>query len=65
MPDTVRFSPCHGAEIYASLADGVLIGTCSSCGTAVIRMNPQSGQAEWLDGRSPWADVHEYDEAAP
>jgi len=47
-------SECCKAEIYGSLGDGVLIGTCAHCGKPVSRTNPFTGEAEWLDGESPW-----------
>ncbi|HZT98983.1 MAG TPA: hypothetical protein VFA10_04950 [Ktedonobacteraceae bacterium] len=47
-------SPCHQAVIEASLGDGVLIGSCSACGTNVVRVSPRTGKQEWLDGESPW-----------
>lgn len=46
---------CHpDAVINASLADGVLAGSCSVCGRWVVRVNPKTGQPEALEGRSPW-----------
>ena len=50
-----HLSPCCGAVIDASLADGVLLGSCSKCGKSVTRqrLDGRSG-AEWLDGNSPW-----------
>jgi hypothetical protein len=48
-------SPCHSAPIDASLGDGVLIGSCSQCYKTVIRINPTTGEQEWLDGKSPWS----------
>jgi hypothetical protein len=47
-------SECCGAKIYASLGDGVLIGSCAACDKIVCRMNPRTGRSEWLDGESPW-----------
>lgn len=47
-------SPCCDAKIDASLGDGVLIGSCSVCGKNILRLNPETGAQEWLDGRSPW-----------
>jgi hypothetical protein len=47
-------SPCCNARISASLADGVLTGSCDKCHKDVIRRNPETGQQEWLDGQSPW-----------
>jgi hypothetical protein len=47
-------SPCHDAKILLSLGDGVLIGSCESCGDSVVRRNPRTGVEEWLDGQSPW-----------
>jgi hypothetical protein len=41
-------------DLDASLSDGVLIGSCRVCGKAVVRRNPETGQEEWLGGRSPW-----------
>ena len=49
-------SPCCNVLIVASLGDGVVIGICSECGKDVIRLNPKTGQQEWLDGNSPWTD---------
>jgi hypothetical protein len=48
-------SECCGATIYASLGDGVLMGSCSACGDEVCRINPRTGTSEWLDGTSPWS----------
>jgi len=47
-------SLCCNAEIWASMGDGVLIGSCSNCGISVCRVNPKTGIAEWLNGKSPW-----------
>ncbi len=47
-------SPCCGVTIDCSRGDGVTMGSCSKCGVAVIRANPQTGVQEWLDGLSPW-----------
>jgi hypothetical protein len=52
----VTQSPCCGARLFASLGDGVLIGTCAACGVAAVRMNPKTGVDEWLDSKSPWTD---------
>jgi hypothetical protein len=49
-----RLSPCCQTTIWTASGDGVLIGSCSSCGQAVIRRNPRTGREEWLDGHSPW-----------
>jgi hypothetical protein len=49
-----RLSPCCQAAIWTASGDGVLIGSCSSCGQSVIRRNPHTGREEWLDGHSPW-----------
>ena len=50
----LRGSPCCGAKVEASLGDGVFIGSCSQCGGNVCRVNPRTGELEWLDGESPW-----------
>lgn len=47
-------SPCCSVNIDASLGDGVLIGSCSKCSQNVCRVNPRTGKAEWLEGKSPW-----------
>lgn len=47
-------SPCHQAVIWASIGDGVLIGSCSDCHENVKRINPRTGVEEWLDSNSPW-----------
>ena len=47
---------CRKAKIYSSLADGVLVGSCSKCGKNVVRLNPRTGQQEWLHGESPWTE---------
>jgi len=47
-------SPCHNAKIGFSLGDGVQIGSCQECYKDVVRINPQTGVEEWLDGKSPW-----------
>jgi len=51
---TKNRSPCCEAEIFGSLGDGVLIGTCSFCHKDVSRVNPRTGDGEWLDGQSPY-----------
>lgn len=48
-------SPCHQAPISASRGDGVVIGSCSTCGAAVCRLNPRTGVSEWLGAESPWS----------
>lgn len=45
---------CHDEPMDASLADGVMIGSCRAGGGPVIRVNPRTGKAEWLNGCSPW-----------
>lgn len=50
----MTLSPCHNEPLIASLGDGVMIGSCPICFAPVARINPQTGQAEWLDGSSPW-----------
>jgi hypothetical protein len=50
-------SPCHDAKILLSLGDGVLIGSCESCGDNVVRRNPGTGVEEWLDGHPPWTNA--------
>jgi hypothetical protein len=49
-------SPCCSATIDASLADGVMMGSCSKCHKPVVRMNRATGVQEWLDGESPWTE---------
>lgn len=49
-------SPCCSATIDVSLADGILVGSCSVCCKNVIRINPHTGVQEWLDGKSPWTN---------
>lgn len=46
-------SPCHHAPVDPSLGEGVIIGSCSACGQPVARVNPRTGNAEWLDGQDP------------
>ena len=43
-----KASKCCGAKIWASLGDGVLMGTCSKCMKTVCQVNPKSGKQEWL-----------------
>ncbi len=50
-------SPCCIAKIWVTRADGVMVGTCCECYKYVTRMNPVTGQLEWLDGHSPWTTV--------
>lgn len=57
IPKKHRISPCCNAVIDASRADGVLVGSCSSCGEDVLRIHPKTGKEEWLDGKSPWTDT--------
>jgi hypothetical protein len=47
-------SSCHQAIIDRSRRDGVRIGSCAFCGTAIVRSNPRTGAEEWLNGESPW-----------
>jgi hypothetical protein len=47
-------SECCTAPIDGSLSDGVLVGHCSKCSKSISRINPVTGKAEWLDGKSPW-----------
>ena len=47
-------SPCCNARVDFSLADGVQVGSCETCGKYVVRVNPRSGAEEFLDGESPW-----------
>ena len=56
---TVKESPCCGAKLYASLADGVLVGSCADCGRIVIRLNPKNDQYEDLRFHdcNPWYDI--------
>ena len=49
-------SPCCSAKIDGSRGDGVMVGSCSTCGTDIVRQNPKTGVEEWLDGKSPWTD---------
>lgn len=55
MSASKHLSPCHSAGIDFSLGDGVMIGSCGVCQQDVCRVNPQTGQHEWLDGESPWS----------
>ena len=55
MSDQLK-SSCCDATISASLADGVLVGSCSKCQSNLMRLNPQTGQTEWLDGAPPWTN---------
>lgn len=48
------FSECCSAVVYLTLGDGVLLGHCGTCNANVCRVNPRTGQNEWLDGASPW-----------
>ena len=47
-------SPCHHAALWSSLVDGVYAGSCSACFAFVVRLNPRTGEVEWLDGEPPW-----------
>ena len=47
-------SPCHWAVVYVSFQDNVRIGRCVFCGKGVVRINPETRNEEWLDGKSPW-----------
>ena len=47
-------SECCGATITATLGDGVLLGWCFGCKKPICRMNPRTGENEWLDNESPW-----------
>lgn len=50
-------SPCHEQPLTASLGDGVLIGSCPSCYSNIVRRNNRTGLVEWLDGQSPWTSA--------
>jgi hypothetical protein len=50
----LKCSPCCDDKIYASLGDGVLVGSCAKCGKDVIRKNPRTGKIELLNGESAW-----------
>ncbi len=39
-------SPCCDARIYASLGDGVMMGTCEQCNEVVVRINPNTSEIE-------------------
>lgn len=43
---TLKRSPCCKDAIYASMADGVLSGSCAKCGEYVSRRNPKTGAVE-------------------
>ena len=47
---------CKRAQVDMSLSDGVLVGSCSKCGKNVVRLNPRTGNQEWLHGESPWTE---------
>ena len=47
-------SPCHYVPINGSREDGVMIGSCETCGKWVTRVNPETGEAEWLDDKGPF-----------
>lgn len=47
-------STCHNTQPGFSLADGVQLGTCRECGANVVRVNPDTGVEEFLDGASVW-----------
>lgn len=52
----LKKSPCHDARINAARSDGVMVGSCDECGANVVRINPQTGVEEFLDGNSPWTE---------
>lgn len=41
-------SKCCKAKIWASLGDGIMMGTCSECMKTVCRINPKTGKQEWI-----------------
>lgn len=47
-------SSCCSTKVYMSRGDGVMIGSCAHCGAYIVRLNPETGVEEWLDGKSPW-----------
>jgi hypothetical protein len=50
----ILLSHCHRARIDGSEErNGVIVGRCHDCGTAVTRYNLETWKQEWLDGRSP------------
>ena len=54
-----RKSRCCSAKIDATLADGILIGSCSKCGKVVVRVKPGTRTIEDLSGHefNPFYDV--------
>lgn len=52
---TPKRSQCCRAKIFSSLSDGVIVGSCSKCNTNIVRLNPRTGNQEWLHGESPWS----------
>lgn len=49
-------SPCHATTLGAALGDGVYYGMCKECFTPIIRLNPKTGEQEWLDNEPPWTN---------
>lgn len=54
--DAAHVKCCRGAQVNVSLSDGVLVGSCSRCNKNVVRVNPRTGNQEWLHGESPWSE---------
>ncbi len=42
----VKVSPCHGAKVYMSMGDGVMMGSCAECNENCVRRNPVTGKQE-------------------
>jgi hypothetical protein len=54
--DAAHVKCCRGAQVNVSLSNGVLVGSCSRCNKNVVRVNPRTGNQEWLHGESPWSE---------
>ena len=47
--DLYLLSPCCGERLWMELVMGLHVGTCSRCHNTVVRVNPVTGELEWVD----------------
>ncbi len=59
MQHPLRFSPCCREWVLASLADGILTGSCGKCGRNLVQKNSVTGEIELLIQTQPAEEVNE------